>query len=316
MRSLALIIIVAVAAGFGFMFIRDTPAPEPTTISAINSVPDIPLVAQAYLLPLAQPTFGPFRDRTASGSADPVIDASAAIAVHLESDTILFSKNEYVRLPIASLTKILTALVATELFDMGDVVTVSSASVRVDGIKTTLAENQQIIVRDLIGMMLVESSNDAAYALAQRAKERGIDFVSAMNITANRIGIGGCHFTDPAGLDDQAYCNARDLVRLVQAINSQASGLWTILGTSKWPIHDQFGVVTREATTTNELLYAIPGVLGGKTGNTDGALGCMMLSVQLPNNRGRLVTIVLGSRQRFADTRALVEWVSHAYQWP
>jgi D-alanyl-D-alanine carboxypeptidase len=291
-----------------FAFVSREEAPQP---SLYVSGPPLD-AAQAYLLPLANPGYAPVRDTTV---ADPVVDANAALVYHLESGRELWSKNPQMRVPIASLTKLLSALVVNDLFLQDEIVAVASDSVRVDGEKQTLYTGESISVRDLVAMMLVESSNDAAYALAAYARSFGVDFVAKMNEKAWTLGMRDCVFTDPAGLDDGAYCTADDLVRLVRAALRQTPHLWPVMASPKLELRSADGHIIHEITSTNELLDEMPGIVGGKTGYTDGALGCLILVVKLPDKDDTLVTIVLGSRSRFSDTRTLVSWVGSAYRW-
>ena len=284
-------------------------APAPVFIS--GATPGLQ-EARAYLLPLSVPSYAPIRD---TAVPEPILDANAALLVHLDSGTVLYAKNAAVQVPIASLTKLLSALVTQDLFDRSEIVTIASDSVRVDGQKQTLYLGERLSVGDLVSMMLVESSNDAAYALAAYAHERGIDFVSVMNQKAAKLGMAGCLLKDPAGLDDTAYCTAADLLRLVRSALRNAPNLWPIMAQSSLVIHSADGRFSHEVKSTDELLGQLPGIVGGKTGNTDAALGCLILVVKINGEHDTLVSIVLGSRQRFVDTKTLVTWAQSAYRW-
>ena len=268
---------------------------------------------QAYMLPVVVSGSAPVRD---TRIADPTLDASQALVVHLESGATLYSKNASTQVPIASLTKLVSALVVRDHFREDEIVTVASGSVRVDGQKQTLYANEHIMVRDLVAMMLVESSNDAAYALADYARSRDLDFVAAMNTKAHELGMTGCLFKDPAGLDDTAFCTATSLVRLVTAMLHDAPELWPVMATKALVVHSADGVITHEVTSTDELLGKLDGIVGGKTGNTDATLGCLVLVVKLSGGRGTLAGVVLGSRTRFTDMQALMAWASTAFRFP
>ncbi|MCC6934663.1 MAG: D-alanyl-D-alanine carboxypeptidase [Candidatus Yanofskybacteria bacterium] len=307
-----LLIPILILAGLAVFSFSVRPSPKPSTSPFIVGATPAIRSAQAFLLPAANPGYAPVRD---TNVPEPVLDANAALLVHLDSGKVLYEKRSSLQMPIASLTKLLSALVATDLFDANEVVTVASGSVRVDGQKQTLYEGERLMVRDLLSMMLVESSNDAAYALAAYARERQIDFVSEMNRRAYTLGMESCAFKDPAGLDDTATCDANDLLRLVRAVMRQAPSLLPITTHSQLEIRSADGKMLHEVKNTNELLGTISGVLGGKTGYTDGALGCLILVVKLPGKSDTLVSIVLGSRARFTDTQALVAWAERGYQW-
>jgi len=308
MRRLVAFIIL-IAAGLALYVFSPRPVPSPNAYVP-GAVPTLQM-ARAELLPVIQSGSSPVRDTTVP---DPVLDANAAVIYHVESGTELFVKNPDLRVPIASLTKVMSALVSDDLFSPDEIVTVGSASVRVDGQKQTLFPGEQLHVRDLVSMMLIESSNDAAYALAAHAQSEGIDFVAKMNAKAWVLGMTDCAFHDPAGLDDTAYCSARDLVRLTRAALRNAPQLWSVMASPEVQVRSVDGSVVHDVKSTDELLGSIPGIIGAKTGNTDGALGCLLLVVQSPDKRDTLISVVLGSRQRFTDSAALVSWAWKAYR--
>jgi len=308
MRTVLLIPILLLAGLAAVSFATRDRAPHPNQYISAGT-PGL-LSAQAYLLPVTDPAYGSVRD---TGVPDPALDAKAALLYDTDTGASLYEKNAAVRVPIASLTKILSTLVVRDLFDQNEIVTVASGSVRVDGQKQTLYDNERITVHDLVSMMLVESSNDAAYALAAYAKSRGIDFVTEMNRKAQLLGMTDCVFTDPAGLDDTASCTARDMVRLVRAALRNAPQIWPIMATKELKITSVDGVIVHTVKSTDELLGQVPGIVGGKTGYTDGALGCLILVVKVPEKGDTLISIVLGSRQRFTDSKALLDWARHAY---
>ncbi len=310
MRRVLILPMLILAGLTVVVIVFKTPDPEP--YSYISGATPQLRAAQAFLLPIAEPAYAPRRD---TNIVEPIPDANAALLAHLDSGRILFEKNANLQVPIASLTKLLTALVVRDLFDSQEIVTIASQSVRVDGQKQTLYLGERIMVRDLVQMMLVESSNDAAYALAAYAGERGIDFVAQMNRKAYSLGMYNCTFIDPAGLDDAALCTAQDLLRLVRDTLHSAPELWPIMAQSRIAVTSADGKIVHEVVSTNELLGQIPGIVGGKTGYTDEALGCLVLVVKLPEKNDTLVSIVLGSRGRFADTRALISWAQVAYRW-
>jgi D-alanyl-D-alanine carboxypeptidase len=312
MRTLLVIPILILAVMAGVRWAPSVHAPEPVTDTALSGATPGLQSARAYLLPVANPAYAPVRD---SRVVEPELDANVGLLMHLESGRVLFEKNRTIQVPVASLTKLLSALVVRDLLDGEAFITVASTSIRVDGQKQTLYQDERIRVRDLVAMMLVESSNDAAYALAAEARAQGHDFIARMNEKAGALGMDGCKFTDPAGLDDSAYCTADAMMRLARASLRQAPELWSIMAQPRIQVASADGRITHDVASTNELLGLIGGIIGGKTGNTDGALGCMLLAVQAPDGRGTLVSVILGSRSRFGDTRTLIEWAGTAYRW-
>jgi len=260
---------------------------------------------QAYILPVSDPSNFPI---AYSDAGKPVISAKAALVYDLNSDRILFSRNPRTKLPVASLTKLVTALVVREYTDLREEVIVPKEAVRVDKEKQDLFANETLTTEQLLTVMLVGSSNDAAYALSSHVASKGINFVEAMNRKAMEIGMTESQFIDPAGLDDKGYSTAQDIAKLLKrALRDNV--IQEILITPAVSLGD------RQFKNTNQLLDSINNIQGGKTGNTETALGCMVLSVDIGNRRDTIITVVLGSRGRFEETQILVNWALTSHRW-
>lgn len=281
------------------------------TQAFLGSVATRVQAVQAYVEQVQVPRYSYVRD---TNVPDPRLDARAVLLLDAQTGQVLYQHQAQMPLPIASITKLMSALVTRELWDMGEIVTVSSSAVRVDGVKRTLNAGERITVGNLLSLMLVESSNDAAVALAHYAQEQGIDFVARMNTMASRLGMRACEFGDPAGLDDSARCTASDVGRLMLVLWKEHPDLLTITRSQRLAVPTLDGTV-HTASTTNQLLATMSSILGGKTGNTDGALGCLALLVESQENHGTLMSVVLGSRARFTDTTSLLNWATTAYHF-
>ncbi|OGN33054.1 MAG: hypothetical protein A3I39_03240 [Candidatus Yanofskybacteria bacterium RIFCSPLOWO2_02_FULL_47_9b] len=266
--------------------------------------------AESYVLPVAQANYLPAFD-TAAGEI--AIDAKAALVLDLKTGRLLYQKNIHDRLPIASLTKIMTAIVVWERLDPNAIVTVLSTAVKADGERQDLYLKEQITVRNLMQLMLIRSSNDAAYALRDYASEQNIDLIAAMNDKAQELAMYSTHFTDPAGLDDAAFSTASDLAKEVTyALRYDA--IWNASRQATATIESADGKISHDIKSTDELLGVLADIVGGKTGYTEGALGCMILIVNAPDNN-KLIGIVLGSNGRFEAMKNLVQWTQRAYKW-
>jgi len=266
---------------------------------------------QAYILPISGPNYIPILD---SNIQKPLIGAKSAIIYDTGSSRFLYERNLEIKLPIASLTKILSAVVALEKLNLDDIATISESSIRVDGEKQDLYLGEKLSVRNLLKLMLIESSNDAAYALANYAEEKRLDFTGEMNLKAKALNMRDSFFNDPAGLDDSAYSTAQDLVKLVEySLNYKE--IWDISAEKTAIIESSDERIKHSIKSTNRLLGLIKDIIGGKTGYTDGALECMILVASVPDYPGQLISIVLGSDDRFGDTQKLVEWTRAAYRW-
>ncbi|HYU65006.1 MAG TPA: serine hydrolase [Candidatus Paceibacterota bacterium] len=265
---------------------------------------------QAYVLPVSEPSFVPLLD---SSIPKPVIDAKSALVYDVRSERFLYDFNSKQRLPIASLTKLMTALVVIDNLDLKEEVTIPKEAVRVDGSKQDLYAGEIISVEDLLQTMLIGSSNDAAKALAMYGQSKNIDFIAKMNEQASLLGMKDTQFLDPAGLNDNAYSTAQDFVKLV-AHALKYNKIWEVLRQPELTLKSQ-GAPERQIKNTDQLLGTIDNLLGGKTGYTDIALGCMVVAVNVNNKHDTLISIVLGSTNRFEDTKKLIDWVTQAYRW-
>ena len=310
-KFIILTIVLALLAGVNAYFIlREPQAPvdgqELTTFSdpVFNS-------AHAYVLPISEPSYIPILD---SSTERPTIDAESAVVYDVRAGRLLFSKNPTEQLPIASLTKILSAVVTIENLQLDDVVTVSEEVIRVDREKQDLFAGEQITVAGLLKIMLVGSSNDAAYALAAHANANGLDFVVRMNEKAAALRMSNSQFMDPAGLSDNGYSSAQDLIKLVR-YSLRYDAIWNVLTEKELTVTSADGKIVHTIKNTDQLLGIIPDIVGGKTGYAEGALGCLILLVNIPEKNDMIVSIVLGSHDRFGDTKKLVEWTKQAYRW-
>ena len=265
---------------------------------------------QGFILPVSEASYFPILD---TNIALPDIKAKAVVVYDVNSTKLLYARNIEEKMPVASLTKVLTALVALEKLALKDIATVLPEALKVDGQKQDLFLGERVTVEDLIKLMLIKSSNDAAYALVHHAQKNNIDFIKEMNKKTLEIGMFDSHFKDAAGLNDEAYSNADDMIKLVSYSLSQ-SKLWDIMSQKSATIISLDGT-EHNIQSTNQLLDEVPGVLGGKTGYTERALGCMVLAVQVSNKDDKIISIILGSPERFTDTKKIIEWARQAYRW-
>lgn len=283
---------------------------SPKTNNLVNAEP-VFNSSEAYILPISEPSYFPIYDST---KAKPLLDTKSGLVYDLRSGRFLFDKNSRIKLPIASLTKILSAVVVLENLNLKDIVVVPQEVLKVDAEKQSLYLNEEITVENLLKLMLIESSNDAAYALAGYANNKGINFVEKMNEKAKFLSMIDSNFLDPAGLNDIAYATAEDLVKLVK-YSLKYDLIWQILTEKNIIVKSIDGKIQHQVESTDQLLGVIPNIFGGKTGNTDGALGCMILVVDIPDKNDKLISVILGSHSRFDDTKKLIDWIKLAYRW-
>ena len=259
---------------------------------------------QPYILPVSKVDV-PLRNWEIG---EPSIDAKAAIIYDLKSDRILYDKNLAESLPIASITKVVSALVVLENMDLEEVFTVPSEAINVtkeNGAELFLHEN--LTVDNLLRLMLIQSNNDAAYTLALNSD---FDFVAEMNALVERLNMINTRFYDPAGFDDRGFSTVSDLINLVE-YSLKYDYLWQIMGTKNATITSVEGII-HNITNTNKLLGQNLEIIGGKTGYTDLAMENML--TVFSHGKASFATIVLGSNQRFLDTQELYHWVLRAYE--
>ena len=277
---------------------------------ALSAEPFVRTSQSSYIVPLQESTYLPFRDWNV---AEPILDAKAAAIYDKRSEKFLFQHNLYSLLPIASITKLAKALVVVEKIPSGAVITISQDARKAD---TTpdFRLGETFYAKDLLKVMLVRSSNDSAVAFQNYLKENDYDLVALMNQKAKHIGMLHTNFLDPAGLNDNGYSTAEDVVKLLQSslANYEIRSALLMKDVSVTSINKQ---IAHSFNSTNKLLDTLPNIEGGKTGVTDGALETLALEIDLPQYDSSLVAVVLGTHDRFGEMRKLMEWAQEAYHW-
>ncbi len=268
--------------------------------------------AQAFILPISQTNYLPIRNFNIE---EPDIQAKAAGLYDVRSERFLYSKNINQKMPVASITKLMTAIVIMENLPLNETYSVAAEDINVDGTGADLQKGEKIRGSDLLKMMLIKSSNDAALSFGRSASEKNINLVAKMNDKAKMLNMTNTKFNDPAGLNDgESFSTTDDLVKLVRYVNKYPV-IWEILMTKTANISSVDGSITHHLVSTNRLLDEVNGVIGGKTGYTDGALETMAMEVTANEGSDRLISIILGSQDRFAETKKLIDWGRSAYRW-
>lgn len=242
----------------------------------------------------------------------PLLSAKSILVKDLTTGTPLYYKDPQTRLPIASTTKIMTALVASEYFDQNSPLVVGDSST-IGGATVGLKKGETLSFRSLLYGMLLNSGNDAAYAIAENYPGGVIGFVSAMNKKAAVLGLQNTHFENPAGFDNvNNFSSASDLSKITEeAINNP--NLAKIFATKETEVISLDKKYKHELKNLNKLLTQVTGVMGVKTGYTDLAKENL---VTLIDREGRRVLIViLGSDDRFGETTNLISWTYSNFNW-
>lgn len=243
----------------------------------------------------------------------PPFSARAILVKDLETDTILYQKDAYIPLPIASTTKIMTALVASGYFQPNSVLTVNDGA-RIPGAKVGLFSGEDLTFRSLLYGMLLNSGNDAAFAIAENYPGGVLGFVSAMNKKAIELNLNNTHFENPAGFDSpNHYSSASDLSKITQEAlkDSQLSRIFATKDTDIFSLDKKY---KHNLRNLNKLLTQVKGVLGVKTGYTEGAKENLVTLVEREGHK--VLLVVLGSDDRFGETTGLIDWTYENFTWP
>lgn len=243
----------------------------------------------------------------------PKLSARAVYIKDLGTSTVLYQKDASVSLPIASTTKIMTAMVASEYFKLNSVLTVSMGA-NVSGARVGLISGEELSFKSLLYGMLLSSGNDATYTVAENYPGGILGFVSAMNKKALELNLQNTHFDNPAGFDNpRHFSSAKDLaVTAEEALkNSTLARVFATKDTNIVSIDKKY---THKLSNLNRLLSQVKGVMGVKTGFTEGAKENLVTFV---NRDGRqIITVILGSNDRFGESTKLIEWVYENFTWP
>lgn len=236
-------------------------------------------------------------------------------------EQLLTSNQPERTLPIASLTKLITAIVAKDNLDPNLIVSVTPDLEILNLSEASTTTAWPVKVGDLIYPLLVESNNNAADVLANTFGREA--FIAKMNETAQELGMLNTHFVNPNGLDpidgsEPNYSTAKALINLAQVYNNFYPDLLAITNQTRGTLYSTTGEVVRNFKNTNKLLGATdwPGakVVGGKTGFTDQA-GRLLLTVLETDNGGKIYTVVMKTRNHFLATRDMLNWIFYQYHF-
>jgi len=225
---------------------------------------------------------------------------------------ILFEKDSLEKKSIASLTKLMSAIIILENFKLDDIVTVSLENIPKDVyLQLGVKEGDKITVENILKAMLISSYNDSAYVIANAYPYGGYDgFIKAMNRKAEALNMKGSHFVNPAGLDQEGnYSTAFDIGILASVARKYPDIMNTVKkekDTVTWST--QGGLLSTEVVSTNKLIQKSRYIGGLKTGNTDLAGECFVGYFVYPSGN-ELITVVLNSQDRFGDTESIEGYV-------
>jgi len=280
-----------------------------TALAVSGQVPEI--IKNLPVMAKQEKTFPPLPVLKGS-SQYPVLSAQGVLVVDLNSGINLYEKNADSQLLPASTTKIVTALVSLDTYPLDQVLTIPKG-VNIVGQKMGLYTGEQMKVEDILYGLLVYSANDAAETLALDYPGGYDAFISAMNAKAAELSMTNSHFDNPVGLDtDGQKSSAKDLVRASE-VAMRNPEFAKIVGTKQIAIQDTSGKSFYNLHNINELLGVVPGVLGVKTGWTENARENLVTYMERDGHK--IMIAVLGSQDRFGETKELIDWIFASYAW-
>jgi len=266
-----------------------------------------PVTAESHL-PITGPAAVELYELVPTAPPPPVIKARSAVLVDLDSGKTLYQLDPHGRHAPASLTKVVTALVALDYLRLDQTVTVpvSINQLPWDSTRMGLRPGERLTVRELLYGLFLNSGNDAAITLSEAAMPRAT-FVALMNVRAAAIGMSDTHFVNPIGLDDPAhYMSVADLARASEELMRRFPEVAAMAATPS---------LTLPATAThhayalynlNELVRKFPGATGLKTGWTGHAGGCLIATATRDGRH--LMVVLLASPRIFDEAAGLLDY--------
>lgn len=249
-----------------------------------------------------------------NGDVAPVVDAKAALLMDYDTGLILFEENAQIPLPMASLTKIMTAILILENHELDEVVQIQSNFRGLEGVRIGLSQYEEMTVDNLLHALLIRSAGDAANALAEYHSGSVEAFVEAMNQRALELQLYNTHFANPVGLDDNGHhASAYDLAQLTRYA-MRLDVFRDIVKKSEATVSSTDGKFVYNFDSTNKLLGSYLNILGVKTGTTDAA-GQSLINLARGSQGQEVIAIVLNSPDRFQENKSMLDWAFRSYDW-
>ncbi len=264
---------------------------------------------------------------------DPSINTAASFAIYYGEngdEKVLYENNSDQPLPIASISKLMTALIVLENYDLEGEMRVTEQDVVSRTEFRDFRGWSDTKIGDLLHPMLIESNNSAAFAFALISRrffqEEGdpVDvFIEKMNLKAKEIGLKRTTFINPSGLDgreDYNRSSSREVAAFAKYIYDNRPLIFEILSMPSYRLYSSDRMVYYEAINTNTFLHGKKEgwqerIIGGKTGWTHAAYGCLLIVHEAPNENGLIVTVVLGAEDRFLETKKLINYIYDSYEF-
>jgi len=285
---------------------------SPRQLEAPDAILNFPIIPPVRTTELENFSISSYPQKT--GTEDfPVVTAKAFYLMDLDSGTEMFSKDPNEKLRPASITKLMTALVALDYYKPENVLTVKRLAPENGESDMGLAVGDVLNIHNLLYGLLIPSGNDAAYTIADNYPGGIENFIYAMNNKAKELHMENTHFRNPSGLDsDGHYSTAKDIALLTSAALKDQL-ISKIVATYGITLTDISGKKTYPMRNVNQFLGYLFGADGVKTGYTSLAGECLVSSIT--RNGHRLILVVLKSNDRFGDSARLLEWAFRNFDW-
>ena len=265
----------------------------------------------SFNLPEIPETLPPYPQVDTDPSKAP-INTLAAVLIDSESGNVVYQKNADTAVPIASTTKLMTALVVREKLNLDQVVEITSEHTSVIGSDMGLRPGEKLTVRDLLTGLLVASGNDAAWALAETASGSRDTFVAAMNAKATEIGLSATNFADPAGLETESKSTAFEL-GVIARMALQDEFIANVVRLPEVRLVSTNGLVAHDLKNSNRLVneFNYLGAIGLKTGYTPEAGHCLVAGAERDGHQ--LIAVILHTTEdtitaSAVEARKLLDW--------
>ncbi len=248
-------------------------------------------------------------------SMAPMLSAESIYAIDLETNTPLVVRDIFTRRPIASIEKLVTAMVILDRHKLDEKVTVSKNAADQEGSQMGLKSGEEISMESLLTGMLINSGNDAAVALAEFDAGTEEVFVFKMNEKARSLGLKDTHFSNAKGFDEaENYSTAYDTMLFSRAALGY-SFIRKTVAIKSLTVTSASGKTKHALENTNELLEnPYWKVTGLKTGRTPGAGQSFVSLMKGPGDR-EILTVMLDSPNRFKETKILLDWILRNYEF-
>jgi D-alanyl-D-alanine carboxypeptidase len=262
----------------------------------------------------------------------PELNVAGAFSLYFNKKeaTVLYEKNSDIPFPIASISKLMTALVVFENYKTDEEMNVSEYDVVSRSEFRDFRAWKETKIGEMLYPMLIESNNSAAFAFAlisnrflEPEEDAIAGFVKEMNKEADRIGLKKTSFINPSGLDGKNQYNistAKEIALLARYILNNKKEIFEITKKPTFRLYSPDGLIYYDILSTNEFLHSKKNewqkkIVGGKTGWTNAAYGCLLIVLESEEKEGYIVNVILGAEDRFLEMEKLINYVFQNYQF-